>query len=272
MNPKKLSNTLLIALSVVTTFIISCANHGKKITIAGTKGEVYYKGDGVTEADAQKLGDFLKENSYFDEKEKTVQLKKNGKDYEVRMVVDMDVVNKTAGIDDAYSIYGASIAKSVFDGTPTVIILCDKEMNDKKTYPYKPEVLKTAEVKENTEGNNSGDENAEPDTKGMKEKSFANNSLYYDRSVSEDEAGTVFDYLKKNEFFIDGGNNDVIVKKGDNDEAIFQFPVKREYANEEGLAKVEEFVTRMKADLFTRVKLSFQVMDEKYAIIKTFNL
>ena len=272
MNPKKLSSTLLIALSALALFVISCANHGKKITIAGTKGEVYYKGDGVTEADAQKLGDYLKKSDYFDDKEKTVQLMKGGKNYEVRMVVDMDVVNKTAGMDDAYTLYGANIAKSVFGGSPTVIILCDKQMNDKKTYSYKPEVLETADATDNTGDDKTGDENAAPDVNNMKEKSFANNSLYYDKSVSDDEAATVFDYLKKNEFFIDGGNNDVIVKKGNDEEAIFQFPVKTEFANQEGLEKVEAFVKKMKTDLFADVKLSFQVMNEKYIIIKTYNL
>lgn len=262
---------MVLLLALCTTVLMSCTNHGKKVTVAGTKGEVYYKGDGVTEADAVKLGSFLKENSYFDDKEKTVQIKKAGANYEVRMVVDMDVVNKTPGMDDAFTFFGTSISKHVFNNTPTLIILCDKQMNDKKTYPFKPEML-IDETKKEEPATSQGDESAQPDLSTLKEISFQNNSLYYDASVSGDEAQVVFDYLKKNEFFEPGGNNDVILKKGDGESAIFQFPVKKAFANEEGLSRVEAFITQMKSDLFSKVTMSFNVMDENFSVIKTYTL
>ena len=57
---KKIMLSLLVVVALT-----ACSNHGKKVKIEGTKAEVYYKGDGVTEDDAKKTGEFLKSVSLF---------------------------------------------------------------------------------------------------------------------------------------------------------------------------------------------------------------
>ena len=89
-----------IILSVVVALAItSCTNYGKKAAIEGSKAEVYYKGDGVTEAYAKKLGAYLKDViKYFDaEKRQSVQLMKSKDDgYDIRFVVDKKKLEETA--------------------------------------------------------------------------------------------------------------------------------------------------------------------------------
>ncbi len=56
---------LPLILSLTGMFgLTTCDNYGKKIDVAGTRGEVYYKG-GATESDARKLGDFLKKMAFW---------------------------------------------------------------------------------------------------------------------------------------------------------------------------------------------------------------
>lgn len=259
MNPKKINSRIFLVLAAFATFVISCSNHGKKVAVEGTKGEVLYKGEGVTEADAKKLGTFLKDNGYFDNQEKSVQIRKEGGNYELRFVVDYDKVKEMQGADEAYTLYGAQIAKQVFNSTPTVVILTDKNLKDLKTYAYKPEVLESPTAKTAKE------------VKEMGQKKLGDNIMYYGKNVTEEEANGVFEYLKSSQFFSEGGHNQLIVTKGENDLAKFQFPVAKEFTNEEGLAKIDAFVKQMKSELFPNNPLAFEVMDAELNTVKTFN-
>ena len=83
---------ILLLLLPLALVLASCNNYGKKITIG--KNEVYYKGDGVTESDAKKLGDFLKKADYFDDSvTKSVQITKQNNAFVVRFVVDKDKID-----------------------------------------------------------------------------------------------------------------------------------------------------------------------------------
>lgn len=78
------------ALIVVITGLNACTDYGKKVTFTGNKGEVYYKGDGVTDADAKATGKFLEDNDFFlkDDKERSVQISKKDNHIQFRIVVD----------------------------------------------------------------------------------------------------------------------------------------------------------------------------------------
>jgi hypothetical protein len=127
-----------------------------------------------------------------------------------------------------------------------------------KTYPYKPEILENAAVKKAGE------------IKEMNQKTFANNTMYFGKTVTEDEADGLFNYLKTSEFFTEEGSADLIVNKGENESALIQFPIQKAFANEEGLAKIDAYAKQMKADLFKDVTLSFEVIDTEFNSIKTF--
>ncbi len=131
-NPK-----VLILIFLVSMFVTSCNNYGKKVTFEGTKGEVYYKGDGVTEADAKKLGDYLKTIDYINNnKESSFQLTKNGDTYVFKLVINKAVYDTMPGLDKSYKALGALVSEKVFDGKKVDVGLTDDYFKEFKTIPY----------------------------------------------------------------------------------------------------------------------------------------
>lgn len=126
---------ILLVLLPVAVLLTSCdlfTNYGKKVTI-NDKNSVYYKGDGVSEADAKKLGDYLAQIGIFDGKdEKAVQLSKNGDAYVVRIPIKEDVVNKDRNrFETIFWFQQDLMSENVFDGKKTRIILTDSKFKDK---------------------------------------------------------------------------------------------------------------------------------------------
>lgn len=91
----KAMRIIAIVIFVLTVIIWLIPNgYGKKYKV-NDKDNVYYKGDGVTENDAKKVGEFLTSYGYFGtETESSVQIKaeENSKDIEIRFVVKKDKV------------------------------------------------------------------------------------------------------------------------------------------------------------------------------------
>jgi hypothetical protein len=123
---------LLLAVSAIL-LLTSCNlfnNYGKKYKV-NDKSTVYYKGDGVTEADAKKLGEFLIQQGYFDTtSEKAVQLTKSGDDYALRFVVDKDKLEKNKDAIPTFWRLQNTISEDVFNGKKTKIILADDKLKD----------------------------------------------------------------------------------------------------------------------------------------------
>jgi hypothetical protein len=110
--------------------LTSCDDYGKKVSIG--KNEVYYKGDGATETDAKKLGDFLKKADYFnDSATKSVQLTKQNDAYVVRLVVDKDKIDLNDQTQkNLFWIMQSEISEGAFGGAKTKIILADEKLKD----------------------------------------------------------------------------------------------------------------------------------------------
>jgi hypothetical protein len=123
--------TLLLLLSA-SLLLPSCDlnNYGKKVKFG--KNEVYYKGNGVTEADAKTLGDYLiKENYFGDSSGKSVQVTKENNDYLVHLVVDKDQVNlNDKSLMNEYWIMQALLSENVFNNAKTKIVLADTRLKD----------------------------------------------------------------------------------------------------------------------------------------------
>jgi len=112
---------LLITASLAFA-LTSCDNWGEKLTFNG--GDLYYKVN-VTKDEADKLGNWLVENEFFDGEEKSVQLDKKEGTYQVRMVVGEEFQE-----DEAYKaqvgIFATLIETSVFKGNNVEIHVCDE--------------------------------------------------------------------------------------------------------------------------------------------------
>ena len=249
----------LLAAVLVFTTLSSCTDYGKKVTFTGHKGEVFYKGDGVTEADAKATGKFLEENDFFlkDDKKRSVQISKKNDRFEARMVIDEKGFAKIEDADDKFALLGAMMSKAVFNNAPVDIIYTDDGFKDKKTISYKPDLLEAGKLTD--------------EIKSMKTKKYENNTLYYGKDISEEASDTIINYLVKSEFFTPKGNNDIILSKTANGGAHFKFPVKASFANKEGLQKIDAFAKELKTDMFEGVPMQFEVLDEQLKSIKIFN-
>jgi hypothetical protein len=124
---KKIIQPFIVLLLLVMSGLTACTNYGKKVEVAGTKGEVYYKGDGVLESDAKRLGDYLKEVGFFDNTtKKTAQLiKAKDAGFDVHFVVDQTKLKTTANVEEGFVAVGALISKNVFGNVPVNIFLSD---------------------------------------------------------------------------------------------------------------------------------------------------
>jgi hypothetical protein len=124
---------LLVLLLPVVLVFTSCDDYGKKVKI-NDKLTVYYKGEGVNESDAKKLGDFLEKNSGENKGEIAAQVMKEGDTYVVRMPVNEEAYNKDKDRFEKLFWYMQDlVSESVFDGKKTKIILTDNKLKDKLT-------------------------------------------------------------------------------------------------------------------------------------------
>lgn len=123
MGMKKISFLFLAALFLIT----SCMGIGTPVKI-NDKSEVYFKGDGVTEGDAKRLGAFLLEQGVFDnEKERSVQLSREKNTYVVRFVFDKELYEKDKeNITQAFKLYQWLIAENVFNKARTKVLLTNE--------------------------------------------------------------------------------------------------------------------------------------------------
>jgi len=121
---------ILPALLAIAFIFSSCDDYGKKITVG--KNEVYYKGEGVTEAEAKKLGDYLKAADYFnDSAARSVQLSKQANGYIVRLVVDKDKLDfDDRSMMNQYWLMQDLLSQNAFNGAKTKIILADRKLKD----------------------------------------------------------------------------------------------------------------------------------------------
>src|SRR5665647_2861220 len=88
--------------------------NGKKYTL-NDKHHVYYKGDGVTEDDAKKVGTYLTGIGLFGaDNEMDVQIKaeKNSNDINIRFIVDKDKV--TPQIENSFLSIGNDMAAKIY--------------------------------------------------------------------------------------------------------------------------------------------------------------
>lgn len=123
----------VILIGIALLKISSCTNYGKKLTFNG--GDLYYTSQ-VTESDAQKLGNYLLKEKFFDGSGKTVQLNKNGETYEFRMVMIKDG-EKAPNTVETFTSVAKELSGNVFGGSKVVVHLCDDHLKTLRVIPEK---------------------------------------------------------------------------------------------------------------------------------------
>jgi len=124
----KIIGFVLVAL--VAFVIYSIEGYGDKLEFNGT--DVYYIGD-VTEAEAQKLGEYLVEAEFADGGEKSVQLTKRDSVYLFRMVV-LDGITEDSTNDVTFKAMAWTLSMNVFDSAPVELEACDNTFETLRVY------------------------------------------------------------------------------------------------------------------------------------------
>ncbi len=104
--------------------------YGEKLEFNGT--DVYYT-DMVTEAEAQRLGEYLLSSEFADGAEKSVQLSKRDSIYLFRMVV-VDGVTKDSANDISFMALAWTLSAQVFNNAPVELEACDNRFGTLRVY------------------------------------------------------------------------------------------------------------------------------------------
>ena len=121
---------LLLFILPVLLGLSSCNlfnNYGKKVKIG--ESEVFYKGEGVSEEDAEKVGDFLIKYELINKKEKSsVQVTKEDDAYVVHLIIDPEKMEKSARLN-MWKLQH-DLSEDVFDGKQARFAFADDKLKD----------------------------------------------------------------------------------------------------------------------------------------------
>ena len=251
-------STAGLGLSVIFVFC-ACTNNGKKVNIEGTKGEVYYL-NGATQNEAQKLGNFLKQDGYFGNvKRESVQVDKKNDKYLVTFVYDKDYYQKTPGLEDFFKNYTLRMSQEIFDGKKVDIALADKYFKDFQNIPYD-------ESAGNAPANSPGETFEVSD---YNHRTVGDVNFYW-KGLSNVESKPIVDYISQNGAFSGGTAEIYITKEGDR--YILKFPVKDEYLNDTSIiSEMEKVAKEIKDNVFPNDPYSFKMTDLHLNPIRSFD-
>lgn len=131
---KKVLKVIGVLVVVFVVYVIlSIDGYGEKLEFNGT--DVYYQ-ETVTEAEAQKLGEYLVEAEFADGGEKSVQLSRRDSIYVFRMVVKEGIVEDSTN-DITLTAMTYALSLGVFDGAPVELEACDNTFETLRVYGKK---------------------------------------------------------------------------------------------------------------------------------------
>ncbi|WP_298510328.1 hypothetical protein [uncultured Kordia sp.] len=129
----------------ILTLLSSCTNYGEKKIFDGT--EIYYK-DGVTEAQADKLGKSLMDAEFTNGEVKSVQFVKDGDMYLFKMVIKEQFLEDKS-LENIFNIFPKEL--SGYMDLPIDLHLCDSQFNTLRVYKledaFKTMMAKRTEIR-----------------------------------------------------------------------------------------------------------------------------
>ena len=123
--------TLLVVIFTASVLVNSCEDYGKEKNFNGI--QLFYTSN-VTETEANSLGEYLIESGFADGGQKTVQLNKTEKTYEVRMVVKTGI-EQDPEYTEMGKLMAAEISSAVFNGDLVDVHFCDENLNTLRVLP-----------------------------------------------------------------------------------------------------------------------------------------
>lgn len=251
--------TLLVAF-LVAAGLVACSNYGKKVKVEGTKGEVYYKGSGVNESDARRLGDYLKNAGFFQsDKPASIQLVRDGDVYTVRFVYNKEYYEKNKNLEDVFKSMAVRMSKELFNGKKVNIALANNHMKDYTTIPYEEVVEKTGD--------------AVPANEVFAKEDYEHESAggvdFYWKGISDDDSKRIADYIVQNGAFAGGTSEIYMTKQGDR--YFLRFPVQNQYLSDPAVvSQVEKVSKEIKDNVFPNTPYTFQITNSGMVVIRSF--
>ncbi len=159
----------IITLVSLLPILHGCTDYGKMKTYNGV--DLYHKAP-VTDAEAERLGNYLIGAKFADSTEKSVQITRVGPVYQFRFVIKEADQNDTT-LFKVFKLFSAELSNEVFNGAPVDIHICDKNFKTIRVFPYQ----------------DMG-----------KKKMFDGVELFYTNNIKSAEADSFGNYLIKSEF------------------------------------------------------------------------
>jgi hypothetical protein len=258
----------VVALSLLSMGLMSCNDFGKRVKVEGTKGEVFYK-EGVTEDEAKKVGDVLKDGFLGNEKAASLQVTKQNDEYTVRFVYDRSYYEKNPQFEKEFRDYASRISKEVFDGKKVNVALADEQFRDFKTFPFAEESEAKTEFEDSglappapTAGPVESVDDYSHETRG--------DVNFFWKGMSDSDSKTIMDYIVQNGAFNGGTAHLYMNKVGDR--YTIQFPVKEEYRDNAAIiAEVDRVSREIKENVFPNNPFTFEMTDVKLVAFKSFD-
>lgn len=253
----------LLFISLLSFALASCTNHGKKIEVEGTKTEVFYKGDGVTEADAKKVGDLLKAR-FIQSKDKkgSIQVTHENDTYTLRFVYDKEIYKTLKDVDNEFKALAIAASKDVFNGKKINIALADDQFKDWKTIAWDADFAKAMD--------DAGDDGYAANKDNFEHESVGDIDFYWAKDFPDEESKRIADYIIQQGAF--SGGTAQIIMTSLNGRTLLRFPVKPEAVGDAELMSTMGTVAQdLKDKLFPSTPFTFQATDEKMKVVKSWD-
>lgn len=194
---------------------------------------IYYKGDGLTEANAKDLAEYLKEQEYFGgDHEASIQISKTDETKDtVNLKFVVDKSKLTPNIENVFYQLGTLIPKKVFNGAPVDVYLVNEDLEDIKNLGYaKPADEEKAAIPQTPSSPEPSGTDPAAKLAPKYEEIIPNNKIYYSDAAAP-KLDSMTAYLSNAGFFLPNRQLSIVFDK--NDEGYYlMLPFSEKYLND----------------------------------------
>ena len=219
-------------LLIVFLSLVVCKNYGKKLEF--NKGEVYYKSP-ITDLEAKELGEYLTEKDFFDGNPKSLQLVKQDDIYKLRFVIKKEM-RESKDILNSLEQISALTSSAVFDDSPVEVDICDNYFNT------------VSEIK---------------GIKYGKSLEFGKDIIFYNDSISKEQASNLGNYLISIGTFMDLG---IMIRLEKTDSVyLLHLPVQEKMDEDSSYLEAVKIVAKaISEEIFSKEQVDVYLCDDLF--------
>lgn len=228
---------IILALTFALPLIQSCNNFGKEKDYNGVQ---LYHTAAVTDAEADKLGNYLVSQKFADGTTKTVQITKSGNTYQFRFVLKDDA-SKNSSLGATLQSLAGFLSSDVFNGAPVEVHACDEYLHTKQV--YKPIAASPKKI-------------------------FNGVQLHHSEGITDAEVDSLGNYLVRSKFADGGAKTVQLTKSGSTFQ--FRFVIRPGYEKDSAfIQNCRIFAGQLSNDVFKRSPVEIQMCDDAMNTLAT---